>query len=204
MNTQLFTAFLLITVVLFLTPGPIVTLILATGARQGTRAALLTVAGSAVGNGALLALIAFGLTWILRASAEVFDTLRWVGAVYLIWLGIQAWRHAGESGDALAPAAHVHAWRGFIVAITNPKTIAFFTAFLPQFLDPGLPVGRQLLVMCVCSVTLGAVLDSGWAVAAGLGRAWFMKPKHNKLLARLSGAVLIGGGIWLSLARRPG
>ncbi len=204
MNIQLFTAFLLITVVLFLTPGPIVTLIIATGARQGTRAALLTVAGSSVGNAVLLAAIAFGLTWILKASSEVFDLLRWIGAAYLVWLGIQAWRHAGAAAEAIPPAAHVHAWRGFIVAITNPKTIAFFTAFLPQFIDPALPVDRQLLVMCVCSVTLGALLDSGWAVAAGFGRAWFLKPHHNKLLGRLSGAMLVGGGIWLSLARRPG
>ncbi len=204
MNLQLFTAFLLITVVLFLTPGPIVTLIIATGARQGTRAALLTVAGSSVGNAVLLAGIAFGLTWILKASSDVFDLLRWVGAAYLVWLGIQAWRHAGAAAEAIPPGAHVHAWRGFIVAITNPKTIAFFTAFLPQFIDPALPVDRQLLVMCVCSVTLGALLDSGWAVAAGFGRAWFLKPHHNKLLGRLSGAMLVGGGIWLSLARRPG
>ncbi len=204
MNLQLFTAFLLITVVLFLTPGPIVTLIIATGARQGTRAALLTVAGSSVGNAVLLGFIAFGLSWILRASVEVFDALRWVGAAYLIWLGIQAWRHAGEKAEAIAPGGHVHAWRGFIVAMTNPKTIAFFTAFLPQFIDPSLPVGRQLLVMSICSVSLGALLDCGWAVAAGFGRAWFMKPKHNKLLGRLSGIALMGGGIWLSLARRPG
>ena len=204
MNLQLFTAFLLITVVLFLTPGPIVTLIIATGARQGTRAALLTVAGSSVGNAVLLAGIAFGLTWILKASSDVFDLLRWVGAAYLVWLGIQAWRHAGAAAEAIPPGAHVHAWRGFIVAITNPKTIAFFTAFLPQFIDPALPVDRQLVVMCVCSVTLGALLDSGWAVAAGFGRAWFLKPHHNKLLGRLSGAMLVGGGIWLSLARRPG
>ena len=204
MNAQLFTAFLLITVALFLTPGPIVTLIIATGARQGTRAALLTVAGSSIGNAVLLAAIAFGLTWILKASSEVFDLLRWIGAAYLVWLGIQAWRHAGAAAEAIPPAAHVHAWRGFIVAITNPKTIAFFTAFLPQFIDPALPVDRQLLVMCVCSGTLGALLDSGWAVAAGFGRAWFLKPHHNKLLGRLSGAMLVGGGIWLSLARRPG
>jgi len=204
MNLQLFTAFLLITVVLFLTPGPIVTLIIATGARQGTRAALSTVAGSSVGNALLLAAIAFGLTWILKASSEVFDLLRWVGAAYLVWLGIQSWRHAGAAAEAIPPGAHVHAWRGFIVAITNPKTIAFFTAFLPQFIDPALPVDRQLLVMCVCSVTLGALLDSGWAVAAGFGRAWFLKPHHNRLLGRLSGAMLVCGGIWLSLARRPG
>jgi len=204
MNWQLFSAFLLITVVLFLTPGPIVTLILATGARQGTRAALLTVAGASTGNAVLLAGIAFGLTWILKASSEVFEVLRWVGAAYLIYLGIQAWRHAGANSEAIAPGAHVHAWRGFIVAITNPKTIAFFTAFLPQFIDATLPIERQLLVMCASSVTLGAVLDAGWAVAAGFGRAWFIRPKHNKLLDRLSGLVLIGGGFWLSLARRPG
>jgi homoserine/homoserine lactone efflux protein len=96
------------------------------------------------------------------------------------------------------------AWRGFVVAITNPKSIAFFTAFLPQFIDPALPVERQLLVMYVCSVTLGGMLDSGWAIASGLGRAWFLKPQHNRLLGRISGLVLIGGGIWLSLQRRPG
>jgi homoserine/homoserine lactone efflux protein len=200
-NWHLFSAFLLITVVLFLTPGPIVTLIIATGARQGTRAALLTVAGATTGNALLLACIALGLSWILKASAEIFDTLRWVGAAYLIWLGIQALRHAGAPAQGAPPGGHVHAWRGFVVAMTNPKSIAFFTAFLPQFIDPALPIERQLLVMCVVSVTLGGLLDSGWAVAAGLGRGWFMRPKHNRLLGRLSGAVLIGGGIWLSLAR---
>jgi threonine/homoserine/homoserine lactone efflux protein len=201
MNWHLFSAFLLITVVLFLTPGPIVTLIIATGARQGTRAALQTVAGATSGNALLLACIALGLSWILKASAEIFDTLRWVGAAYLVWLGIQAWRHAGSAVQAAPPSGHVHAWRGFVVAMTNPKSITFFTAFLPQFIDPTLPIERQLLVMCVVSVTLGSLLDSGWAVAAGLGRAWFMKAEHNKLLGRLSGTVLIGGGIWLSLAR---
>ena len=199
MNYQLFSAFLLITVVLFLTPGPIVTLIVTTGARQGTRAALLTVAGASTGNAVLVGCIAVGLGWILKISAEIFDYLRWVGAAYLVFLGIQAWRHAGAS--SAAPGGHVHAWRGFIVAITNPKTIAFFMAFLPQFLDATLPVERQLLAMCAVSVTLGSLLDSGWAIAAGFGRAWFLQPKYNRLLARLSGAVLIGGGIWLSLAR---
>ena len=101
-------------------------------------------------------------------------------------------------------AGHVHAGRGFLVAITNPKSIAFFTAFLPQFIDPTLPVERQLLVMCVGVGELGGIARCGWAVAAGLGAPGFVKPKHNRLLGRLSGAVLIGGGIWLSLARRPG
>lgn len=201
MNWQLFSAFLVITAVLFITPGPIVTLVVATGARQGSRAALMTVGGATAGNAVLVACIAFGLGWILKTSADVFDYLRWVGAAYLIWLGIQAWRGAGDASQAPPPRGRVHAQRGFVVAISNPKTIAFFTAFLPQFVDPALPVERQLLVMCCVSVAMGGLLDCGWAIAAGLGRAWFLQPKHNRLLGRLSGVVLIGGGIWLSLAR---
>ena len=204
MNWQLFSAFLVITLILFLTPGPIVTLVITTGARSGSRAALLTVAGASAGNAVLVACIAFGLSWVLKTSSEIFDYLRWVGAAYLVFLGVQAWRHAGATPETAPPRGHVYAWRGFVVAITNPKSIAFFTAFLPQFVDSSLPVEHQLLVMCAVSVLIGAALDSGWGLAASLGRAWFIKPKHNRLLARLSGAVLIGGGIWLSLARRPG
>ena len=86
----------------------------------------------------------------------------------------------------------------------HPKTIAFFTAFLPQFIDPALPAERQLLVMCAVSVVLAGLLDAAWAVAAGYGRALLMKPRQNTWLGRISGLVLIGGGLWLSLQRRPG
>jgi homoserine/homoserine lactone efflux protein len=203
MNWELFAAFLVITAVLVITPGPIVTLVIATGAREGMRAALTTVVGTTLGNALLLAAIAFGLSWVVRNAATLFEILRWIGAAYLIWLGIHAWRHAGETGAASLPRGHVHVWRGFAVALSNPKTIAFFTAFLPQFVDPGLPVEPQLALMCTVSVVLAAITDSGWAVAAGLGRAWFMQSWRAKLLGRLSGMALIGGGVWLSLARRP-
>jgi homoserine/homoserine lactone efflux protein len=203
MNWELFAAFFLITVVLVVTPGPIVTLIIATGAREGTAAALTTVAGTTLGNAVLLAAIAFGLSWVVNNMAALFELMRWVGAAYLIWLGIQAWRHAGEGAIARPPRAQVHFWRGFAVALSNPKTIAFFTAFLPQFVDPALPVERQLAVMCAVSVLLAVCTDSAWAVAAGLGRAWFVQTWRAKLLGRLSGLALIGGGLWLSLARRP-
>jgi homoserine/homoserine lactone efflux protein len=204
MNWQLFSAYLVITVILFLTPGPIVTLVVTTGARRGIRAALLTVAGATTGNALLIACISFGLSWILKTSAEFFEVMRWAGAIYLVWLGVQAWRQAGTPSEAIPSSGHVYAWRGFIVAMTNPKSIAFFTAFLPQFVDADLPVEWQLLVMCTTSIVIGAILDSGWGIAAGFGRAWFLKPQHNRLLGRISGVVLVGGGIWLSLARRPG
>lgn len=202
MNWQLFGAFLVITAVLVITPGPIVTLVIATGARDGVRAALATVAGTTIGNAVLIGAIAFGLNWVLKASVELFEILRWAGAAYLVWLGIQAWRKAGE--DAGPPPRHrVHFSRGMIVALTNPKTIAFFTAFLPQFVDPSLPVERQLAVMCIVSVLIAGALDSIWGIAAGLGRSWFLKHTRRVLLNRLSGIALIGGGIWLSLMRRP-
>jgi threonine/homoserine/homoserine lactone efflux protein len=203
MNWDLFAAFLLITAVLVITPGPIVTLVIATGAREGTRAALTTVVGTTLGNAVLLAAIAFGLSWVVRNAAMLFEILRWIGAAYLVWLGIQAWRHAGETGAAAQPRGHLRVWRGFAVALSNPKSIAFFTAFLPQFVDPALPVEPQLALMCAVSVVLAAFTNSAWALAAGLGRAWFMHSWRAKLLGRLSGAALIGGGVWLSLARRP-
>ena len=201
MNLQLFAAFLLITVILLLTPGPIVTLVVATSASKGLRAGLVTVAGTSTGNAILLVTIAFGLGFILANLSLAFEALRWIGAAYLIWLGIQAWRGAG--GAAPTSPDRLQFWRGFLVAISNPKAIAFYTAFLPQFVDPSLPASRQLAVMCTVTVVLGAMTDSGWAILAGLGRAWLMSSFRGKLIGRLSGLALIGGGIWLSLVRRP-
>jgi homoserine/homoserine lactone efflux protein len=202
MNWHLFTAFLLITVVLILIPGPIVTLVITTSASKGMRAGLVTVAGTSSGNAVLLALIALGLSWILNHALYWFELLRFVGAAYLIWLGIQAWRGAGRDAP-LPPSDRVYFWRGFLVALSNPKTIAFFTAFLPQFVDPNLPTAPQLALMCTVSVLLAMLGDSGWAMLGGFGRVWLTKPARAKLLGRLSGVALIGGGIWLSLARRP-
>jgi threonine/homoserine/homoserine lactone efflux protein len=148
LNPELFLAFLLITLVLVVTPGPIVTLVIATGATQGVRAALVTVAGTVSGNALLVTAIAFGLSWILKSSAPLFEAIRWAGAAYLVWLGVQAWRGAGREAERPPPPGRVHFWRGFLVALSNPKTIAFFTAFLPQFVDPALPAEAQLAVMC--------------------------------------------------------
>jgi threonine/homoserine/homoserine lactone efflux protein len=117
MNYQLFTAFLLITLILVLTPGPIVTLVIATGATRGARAGLLTVAGSTVGNALLVSSIALGLSLVIEHAAIIFEWLRWVGAAYLIWLGIQAWRHAGDAATAVEPRGHVYFRRGFLAAI---------------------------------------------------------------------------------------
>ncbi len=203
MNFELFSAFLLITLVLVVVPGPIVTLVISTGATRGTRPALITVAGSTAGNALLIGGIALGLSIVIQHAAVIFEWLRWIGAAYLIWLGIQAWRLAGSAATVAPPRGHIYFRRGFLVAISNPKTIAFFTAFLPQFVDPALPAGHQLLVMCPVAIAMAALSDCAWAVIAGAGRSFFLQRANAKWLGRLSGAVLIGGGIWLSMARRP-
>src|SRR5271167_4877427 len=99
MNPELFTAFVLITIVLIITPGPIVTLVISTGATQGVRAALTTVAGTTLGNAILLLAIALGLNWVLGNAVILFEVLRWCGAAYLVWLGFQAWRNAGKNSQ---------------------------------------------------------------------------------------------------------
>ena len=202
MNWSLFAGFLAMTLILILTPGPVVTLVISTAATKGVRAGLITVAGTSTGNAVLLIAIALGLNWVLSHAVYVFELLRWTGAAYLIWLGIQAWRHAGQE-RSVSTGRHVQFFRGFLVALSNPKTIAFFTAFLPQFVDPTRRAAPQLTIMCVVSVLLAVLSDSCWAIAAGMGRDWFMKPARARLLGRASGLTLMGGGIWLSLARRP-
>ncbi|NVO17389.1 MAG: LysE family translocator [Rhodoplanes sp.] len=202
MNPDLFIPFLLLTLVLILTPGPIVTLMISTGATQGPRAVLATSVGTMAGNTVLIGSVAFGLSLVLASAAVVFEVIRWAGVAYLIWLGVQAFRRAGQGAAAPAPGG-VHVSRGFLVAVSNPKTMAFFTAFLPQFVDPSLPTTFQLAVMVAVSVLLSGLLDAAWGIAAGFGRAWFLAPSRQKLLGRVSGAVLIGGGVWLALSRRP-
>src|SRR5271166_3193715 len=100
MNPGLFTAFLLITAVLVVVPGPIVTLVISTGATHGVRAALTTVMGTTTGNVLLLAAIAVGLDWVVSHGGLIFEALRWAGAAYLVWLGVQAWRSAGRADEA--------------------------------------------------------------------------------------------------------
>ena len=201
MNWQLFSAYLLITLILFLIPGPIVTLVIATSVSKGLRAGLVTVAGTSCGTAVLLAVIALGLSWILNHALYWFEMLRWAGAVYLIWLGIQAWRGAGAAAP-LRPDDRVQFGRGFLVALSNPKTIAFFTAFLPQFVDPGLPAAPQLAAMCAVSVLLA--LERFGLGHSGEPRARLV---HEARARQAAGPPFRPRAdrrrIWLSLSRRP-
>lgn len=206
MNPHLFAAYCLAVAILLLIPGPVVTLVVANSLNHGRPSGLVTVAGASIGNAILLGATAVGLIAFFRLLSEVFEIVRWAGAAYLIWLGIKAWRTHGAREGAVAPAAARSSravfLQGFLIAITNPKAIFFYIAFLPQFVDPRLPAGPQLLLMIGTMIVMGSLSDSGYALLAARARGWFTVPKRRTLQSRISGTLLIGVGCGLLVARR--
>ena len=208
MNAELFAAFCLAAAILILLPGPIVTLVVANSLGHGTRIGLSTVAGASTGNALLVGAAAAGLTTVLALLADVFDLIRVLGAAYLIWLGIKAWRSretAGATGADGVPVPrkpHTVFLQGLMIAITNPKTILFYIAFFPQFLDLSLPLGPQLLAMSIAMIVIATTFDSMYAVLAGRARRWFADPHRQRLQGRITGGLLIATGLGLLLARR--
>ncbi len=206
MNIELYLAFCLATAVLVLMPGPIVTLVVAQSLRHGTGTGLATVAGSSLGNALLVAAGALGLSTAMVLVADLFDLIRWLGAGYLIWLGLRELRARGIGLDdaeagARRPTRAVF-WQGIVVAVTNPKTILFCAAFFPQFIEPNAPLAPQLALMSVSFVVIGTTFDSGYALLAGRLRGFFQGGRQARIRSRITGALLIGTGIGLALARR--
>jgi homoserine/homoserine lactone efflux protein len=206
MPLDLYLAFVLASTVLILLPGPNVTLLVATSLTYGARRALTTLAGTSSAIALQLLITVLGTTSLLLALAAGFEWLRWAGVAYLVWLGIRQWRAAPVALDDVDPAAISTRrlfWRGFVVSATNPKTLAFYAAFLPQFLDPARPPLAQLLLLSATFLMLATVLDGSYTLLAGRLRSWFRGRRRARLRNRLSGAFLIGAGLGLALARRP-
>ena len=205
-NPELFATYLVAVVVLILMPGPIVTLVIANSLAYGQRTGLATVAGASSGNAVLVAAGALGLTTLLALAAGLFEVLRWAGVAYLVYLGIKQWRAAFSAGAAptMPPMRSARGvfWQGAVVAITNPKTIFFYAAFFPQFVDPALAVGPQLLAMSIAMVAVAITLDSLYAVLAGRARGLFGSARANRLRHGITGTLLLGTGLGLALARR--
>ena len=174
-SMESYLALIAATALLVAIPGPNVAMIVATSLSRGTRHGLFTVAGTTLGVGAQLAFMVFGLTALIGMAATAFEWLRWAGVAYLVYLGIRAWNDAAEDLSTIAAdkrPGDIAFWGGFGVALVNPKTLLFNSAFLPQFVSANvnLSVGVQLIV--VCSVFLGvlALGDSAWAILAGRAR----------------------------------
>jgi threonine/homoserine/homoserine lactone efflux protein len=203
MSFDLYAAFLVACVVIVVVPGPTVTLIVANSLRHGTRAGVLNMLGTQVGEAIIITIAGIGLTSFIEAMGHWFDWLRFAGAAYLIWLGWKMIRSTGEAPDgspAQSPSGGFAA-QGCLVALSNPKTLLFFGAFFPQFIDPSRDYVLQIAVMGLTALAISAISDSVYALAAGrAGRA--MSDRPVRLLSRLSGGFLMGGGVWLAASRR--
>jgi threonine/homoserine/homoserine lactone efflux protein len=196
-------AFALATAILILIPGPIVALIVSNSVAYGTRYGLLTILGSGLAMVLHMVVILFGMSAALGALGHWFEVLRWAGVAYLVWLGIQAWRAPAvdlTQVRAQPKSPREIAFRGFLVALSNPKTLAFYGAFFPQFISADLPAGPQLAVLCVIFVAIGVGIDSLWALMAGRLRR--LLAVHGQWRNRITGGLLMGAGLGLAMVRR--
>lgn len=207
MDLHLWLAFVAASIALLLIPGPTVLLILSYALSQGRRVALATVAGVTLGDFLAMSASLAGLGALVLASATLFTGLKWVGAAYLAYLGVRLWRSAGSVGlgalgetEALpARAVFGHA---VLVTALNPKSIAFFVAFVPQFVDPAAPLGRQFVVLIATFVGLAGLNTLVWALLADRMRARIGRPRVIAGLSRAGGVALIGMGVATAALRR--
>jgi threonine/homoserine/homoserine lactone efflux protein len=202
MSIELYLAFVAASVALALLPGPIVTLVIANGLRHGTRAALTNIAGVQAGVAIVIGIVAIGLTSLMATMGYWFDWVRFAGAAYLVWLGIRLIREpvAGVEAEAPPPPRGGFFLQGFLVALSNPKLLVFFGAFIPQFVDLSQDHLSQVTLLGVTFMVIAALTDATYALLAGRVRRFF-SARRTRTLSRVSGSFMIGGGIWLALTR---
>jgi homoserine/homoserine lactone efflux protein len=203
MSVEVYLAFCAATVALMLVPGPNVALIVANAVAHGRRYGLLTVAGTSTAMVPQLALTVLGMTGVLLVMAYAFAWLRWIGVAYLVYLGIRTWRAPAVNLTRVAPeprSARSIFLRGFLVSLSNPKTLLFYGAFFPQFVTANANLGAQLALLSVTFLALAVTLDSCWALAAGRFRG--VLAVRGTLRNRLTGGCYLAAALGLATVRR--
>jgi threonine/homoserine/homoserine lactone efflux protein len=203
MSFHLYFAFVAACIALALVPGPIVTLVIANGLRHGTRAALINIAGAQVGLAIAIGIVAVGLTTLMATMGYWFDWVRFAGAAYLVWLGIKLVRSPGIDVVADAPPPPPRGGfflQGLVVLLSNPKVLVFFGAFIPQFIDMKQDQLPQVVLLGATFMVVAGITDAMYAVLSGRARA-LISARRTRLVSRISGSLMIGGGIWLALTR---
>lgn len=194
-------ALILATVVLILIPGPNVALIVANSLRHGLRGGLLTALGTTAGIAAQLALVVAGMAAMIEAAAPTLFLIKWLGVAYLAFLAVRAWcEPADDLAVAPASASRRLLWRGFALAVVNPKTLLFNAAFLPQFIEPGPAASTQLCIVTGIFLFVVVIGDALWAVFAASLRGYLAK--FGRLRHKLSGGFLLGAAVGLAMTRR--
>jgi threonine/homoserine/homoserine lactone efflux protein len=209
MSADRLLAFAALSLLLIVIPGPSVLFVVGRALAQGRRAALTTVAGNTLGAYLLVLAVAVGIGSVVARSVLLFTALKLAGALYLVYLGARAWRQRGSlraafSDDAVRRGGLRTFWEGFAVGVTNPKTIVFFAAVLPQFVDRGAGhVTPQMLLLGLVFNAIALICDSIWGLAASTARDWFARsPRRLSLVGGTGGLAMIGLGVTVAVTGR--
>lgn len=206
MTLHLYGTYLAATLVLLMIPGPTVMLVVSYALSGGRRTALATVPGVLLGDLAAMTASLAGLSMVLATSALAFTVLKWVGACYLVWLGVRMWRADpvadGAGSRTMTRSARAMAGHAFAVTALNPKSIAFFAAFLPQFVDTGAPAMPQLALLGGTFLVLAAATNLAYVLLAGSVRQAARRPQVVRTINRVGGGVLIGAGVMTAALKR--
>ena len=206
MNPHLWLAFLITATVMAFVPGPAVLYVAGQGVRHGAKKAVAANLGILSGNAVWFAASAVGLATLIAVAAPVFIVIKWLGVVYLAWLGLCAWRDAVRGTGSLTIARPVptglRMWRqGVLLQLANPKAILFFTALLPQFIDTAHAIAPQVFVLAVTSIVSEFFVLAAYAWLAARGGALLLaRPRLARASDVAAGTCLIGAGIGLALA----
>lgn len=203
-DPALLVTYTLACLVFSLVPGPSVTVVLANSLANGTRAGMWTILGTNIAMLSMVVVVAIGLQAVMQFVGEAFFFIKLIGAAYLIWIGWKMFTSRGGL-DVGQTASYKSAWRciveGALVNWSNPKTLLFLGAFLPQFVQANQPAFAQIMVLGLIVMLVATLTDGAYAVLAGSARN-VLTASRIKLLNRAAGSVLMVGGIWLALQKR--
>ncbi|WP_316360108.1 LysE family translocator [Devosia sp.] len=189
---------------LAIVPGPTVTVIVANALARGTGAGLAIVAGTQAGFLVMTLVVALGMQALVAFMGWAFDWIKLIGAAYLVWLGWKMWRSNGELGEARAERTKSRlamAVEGFLVILSNPKALIFLGAFLPQFVDVTQPTFPQVMILGLFFMLVAGSTDAIYAIIAGRARG-LLSAARVRVISRVSGLILMAGGVWLALQKR--
>ena len=206
MTAEFYIPFLVATAILLATPGPTILMVVSYALAQGRGVALAVVGGVLIGDFMAMTITLLGLGAVLAASATLFTVMKWAGAAWLAWMGWKMIRTAGRVTADLAEVAARSRATAFrdsaVITLLNPKSIGFFIAFVPQFIDPAAPAAPQFTVMIASFVGLGGLNALAYALLAGQLRRQITRPAILAWLQRVGGAVLIGMAAFTATLRR--
>ncbi|MBF0377679.1 MAG: LysE family transporter [Desulfamplus sp.] len=204
MELHVYLAFVIATTIMIALPGPSVFLTVSHSISFGWQRALSTVSGATMGIAVQLLVAAIGMTSLLNVVSEAFEWLRWIGAAYLIYLGIRQWQSASkpleiESSSVSMTNLFV---QGVVITIPNPKSLIFIAAFLPQFIDAGHPLALQFAFIIPTFLVITFIATSVWAFVAGSVSGFIKSQRVFQSVLRIAGGLMVLAGAGLAFARR--